>query len=566
MLKDIKLWQNYADLENEYREELQSMDEKALNEAFASDLSFGTGGLREIMGVGTNRLNLYTIRKTTLGLGQYLRHAYASRPELGVAIAYDTRRNSKRFATEAARVLASLGIRAMMFDSFRPTPELSFAVRHLGCVAGIMITASHNPPKYNGYKVYDEHGCQIVPAMADVLTQYIAKIDSVFDLSLASFEDYEGHGSILRIPESFDRSYLEVVKQISCQNITPKKVRFVFSPLHGTASVFGQRVLKEAGYDVQVVPEQLVPDPDFKTVVSPNPEDHRAFTMAEALGRKLKAGILLATDPDADRMGVAVFNGQEYVYLSGNQTGALILDYLTLHKKIPAHGVVISTIVTSDLGLRIAEARGLKTRQTLTGFKFIGEQIELLKKTKQTFFFGYEESYGCLISGEVRDKDSFQALLILAEMAEFYHQQGKTLLDALDAVYQTFGYYEEQLMNIDLVGLEGKAQIDLIMDTFRKNAPSTFGPLSIDAVEDYQTMKKITHGHAEALKGFPLSNVLKFVFDGRGWIVLRPSGTEPKLKIYLSLNGASRQEVHDTMDALKRDLTGMLRSRFGINK
>jgi len=566
MLKDLPLWKTYPLLDKKLRDELNVMSDAEIREAFSTDLSFGTGGLREIMGVGTNRLNIYTIRKATLGFANFLINKFEGqfKGNLRAVVSYDTRNNSRLFAEESARVLASRGFDVFIFASFRPTPELSFAVRDLHAMAGIMITASHNPPKYNGYKIYDEFGCQYVPSKVDPVIHEIESIESIFDLSPESFATYVEQGKIFFISEPFDLKYFSAIEKVSCQDVDKSKLKVIYTPLHGTGLVFGEKILKQRGFAVVSVPEQMVPDPDFRTVKSPNPEDPAAFSYAMSLGKKERAHILLATDPDADRMGVAVYNGHEYVCLTGNQTGAIILDYLTQFKKRPENPCVVTTIVTSDLGIKISKANGIKTMQTLTGFKFIGEQIELMKTANQEFFFGYEESFGYLISPAVRDKDSFQALLIICEIAAFYLAQGKTLLDHLNEIYQAHGFFGESLINIKLEGEDGLRKIDAIMDYFKKAAILNIAGLPVKAIEDYEDGTRKTTSGKKSKLALPRSPVLKFLFKDGGWVVFRPSGTEPKLKIYISIVGRSSDETNATIKNVESHIQQMMLERHLI--
>lgn len=558
VMEKIKKWQEYPALDKKLKEELETLDEEKLNDAFYTDLEFGTGGLRGILGVGTNRMNIYTIQKATYGFYQYLVEKYDDLAERGMVISYDCRNYSYEFACAAAAVFASNGVKVYLFSSLRPTPELSFAVRELKCAGGIMITASHNPPEYNGYKVYDEDGCQLIPELADVVINKIENIQDIFSIQVKDFAELKETGKIVFIDKEVDEKYLKMVKTVPVQNVKKDNIKIVFTPLHGTASVHLADLLKEEGYNVVVVKEQMIPDPYFSTLKSPNPEESSAFEYAIKLGKEEKADILIATDPDADRMGIAALdeNG-EYVLLTGNQTGAILLNYLAKYK---AHGPkvnVYNTIVTSNISKAICEKFGLKLVQTLTGFKFIGEQAKLIENTDEEFFFGYEESYGYVIKDFVRDKDSLQATLLLAEVASFYKEQDKTLVQVLDDIYKEFGYYQEGVLNIYLRGQEGSARIKRIMNHFQALEISEIADKKIVRVEDYDLGIAKENGNVEKLT-LPKSLVVKYIFDDGGWFVLRPSGTEPKLKVYISIVCKTKEESMALVDALKEAVSKII--------
>lgn len=560
MIEEAQQWLDYDGLEPALREAIERADDDELKQMFYGDLAFGTGGMRGIMGPGTNRFNTYTLRRANQGFADYLKESYDARElkERGVVIAHDNRRNGRRFAEETVRTLAKNGITCHLFDTLRPTPELSFAVRYLHAVGGVMITASHNPPAYNGYKVYDESGCQLTPDKADRVIRHVDAIDDVFSLETLPYDEALRKGWLNIIGDAVDRAYLNLVKSIRLHPDVNKDPVIVFTPLHGTSATLGLRLLKDTGYDVRPVDEQMSPDPDFSTVDSPNPENESAFAMATALGKKEGADLLIATDPDADRLGIAVRDGDGFRLLNGNQTGAVLLHYLMhegrrLHR-LPDKGVVFNTIVTSELGAKIAEDFGYDVISTLTGFKYIGEQARLLEGSERSFIFGYEESFGYLIDDGVRDKDALQAMLLAAEALCFYAAEDKNVLDVLDDIYETHGYYHEDLVSIVHQGIEGKHIIAEIMDDFRERPPKAVAGKAIRVYEDYETQTRIRDfKHTEPLS-LPKSNVLKFFVGDDYWFVLRPSGTEPKLKLYVGGRADDRQTVIDGVAAIRDDV------------
>lgn len=554
----IKKWQENPNLDEKLKEELASLDEEKLNDAFYTDLEFGTGGLRGVLGVGTNRMNIYTVQKATYGFYEYLREKYEDLNKRGMVISYDCRNYSYEFACAAASVFASNGVKVYLFSSLRPTPELSFAVRKLKCAGGIMITASHNPPEYNGYKVYDEDGCQLIPELADIVINKIENIKDVFAIEVKDFAELKDAGLITLIDKEVDDAYLEQVKTVPVQEVKKDNIKIVFTPLHGTASVHLADLLTEQGYNVVTVKEQMIPDPYFSTLKSPNPEESSAFEYAIKLGKEVNADILIATDPDADRMGIAALdeNG-EYLLLTGNQTGAILLNYLAKYK---AHGPkvnVYNTIVTSNISKAICEKFGLKLVQTLTGFKFIGEQAKLIENSDEEFFFGYEESYGYVIKDFVRDKDSLQATLLLAEVASFYKEQGKTLVQVLNDIYEEFGFYQEGVLNLYLRGQEGSARIKRIMNYFQNLEISEIAGKKVERTEDYDLSIAKQNGQVEKLT-LPKSLVVKYIFDDGGWFVLRPSGTEPKLKVYISIVCKTKEESIALVETLKAEVSKII--------
>ncbi|MBX6395220.1 MAG: phospho-sugar mutase [Alicyclobacillaceae bacterium] len=533
-------------------------DPAALYDAFCADLTFGTGGLRGVMGVGTNRMNRYTVRRATAGLARYLKkQGVAGR---GVVVAYDSRRWSDLLAKETALTLAAAGIPVYLFEGIRPTPELSFAVRELGAAAGVVITASHNPPEYNGYKVYGPDGCQAVPELAGAIYREIAEVDDPFAVPVADEKEAVESGLLRRIGAEIDDRYIARVRALSLSGgaaETAGAVTLVYTPLHGTGGRAVPRVLEEMGYRVVCVEEQMRPDPEFSTVASPNPEDPSAFERALALAREVGADGVLATDPDCDRVGVAVPDGRGgYTYLSGNQVGVLLLDYVLQRRKalgtLPERGVMIKTIVTSEMGRAIADAWGLETIDVLTGFKFIGEQIGRLEGTGRTFVFGYEESCGYLIGDFVRDKDGVQASALVAEMIAHHKAAGKTLLDRLEELYKEYGYYQERLVSVTMPGAEGQARMAERMRQWREASPAEIAGLAVSEVQDYLTGRAKTVAGAERALDLPKSDVLKFVLEGGHWFCLRPSGTEPKLKIYFGVRGRSGEEARELLERLHR--------------
>ncbi len=548
----IASWQNYSSLEQTLKDELATLEEEALNDAFYTDLAFGTGGMRGVIGVGTNRMNIYVIQKATYGFYQYLANKYNDIQERGVVISYDCRCGSYEFALRAAAVFATNGVKAYLFSNLRPTPELSFSVRYLNCVGGIMVTASHNPPEYNGYKIYDEDGCQLIPEEADKVINNINAITDMFSIPVEDGKTLIGEGKIVLIDKEIDNAYLARVKEVTVQKVKKNNIRIVFTPLHGTASVHLADLLKEEGYDVVPVAEQMITDGNFSTVKSPNPEEATAFEYAIKLGKKVNADILLATDPDADRMGIAAKDDNgEYVLLTGNQTGAILLDYLARYKEHGPKAMVYNTIVTSNLAKAICDKHGLQLVQTLTGFKFIGEQAKLIENTDAEFFFGYEESYGYVIKDFVRDKDSLQASLLLAEVASFYKERGKTLVNVLEDIFREYGYYLEGVQNIYLKGQEGSARIQRIMKAFQQMKISEIAGKKVKAMEDYDLGVRYESGKRIKLD-LPQSLVVKYIFDDDGWFVLRPSGTEPKLKVYIAIVEDERAKAEAFIERLKR--------------
>jgi phosphoglucomutase len=555
--KRYQTWLNSPVVDEATQAELRSIagNEKEIEERFFKDLDFGTGGLRGVMGAGSNRMNVYTIRKTAQGIANYLLENVPDAKERGIVFAYDSRRNSQAFAEAAALVFAANGIKAFVFESLRPTPELSFAVRHLRTCAGVVITASHNPPEYNGFKVYGPDGCQAVPHIAEEMKAYIDRVDEFSDVKTLDKEDAVAQGLFQYIGEEVDAKYVQAVVRLQLRpevvQEMGEKVRILYTPLHGAGNLPVRRVLREAGFrDVHVVPEQELPDSEFSTVKSPNPEEHQAFTLAIAQAERLgDVDVIVGTDPDCDRVGVVIQNRDgAYEVLTGNQTGALLCHYLLsgLQEKgeLPENGTIIKTIVTSEFGAAIARSFGVDVVNTLTGFKYIGEKIGQYERTgEKQFLFGYEESYGYLAGTFVRDKDAVIASMLVCEMVAYYKQQGKTLHDVLEDLYQTYGYYMEGLQSLTLKGIEGMETIKRIMDRCRTDIPSAIAGYPVLQVEDYET----------GLYGLPKENVVKVYLEGGSWFCVRPSGTEPKLKVYFGT-------VKDTCEDANRILRELQQS------
>lgn len=552
MLDDIKKWQD--NLDDASKLELSKLNEDELYDAFYKDISFGTGGMRGIIGVGTNRINIYTLRSANYGFFKFMQSRYNRK--LSVVIAYDNRHKSADFALDSALTLASLGVKVYLFNKITPTPELSFAVRYYKATGGIVITASHNPPKYNGYKIYDDKGCQLVPDLANIVIDNIKTAPSPFSLKLKPLKEYEELGLIETTDDKVDEEYLKNVKSISVNNVKKDDFKIVFSPLHGTSAYLGPRLLKEMGYNYVTVKEQMIADSNFSTVKLPNPEDKNAFDLSIALAKKENADICIATDPDADRVGLAVKDKDEYVLLTGNQTGALLINYLVHYRNTTKKGVLFNTIVTSPLGSIIASDYNIRTFSTLTGFKFIGEQAGLLEDSEEEeFYFGYEESYGYVVKDFVRDKDSLQALLLCSEMACFYKNQGMSLIEVLESIYQKYGYYMEDLINIVHDGASGEKIINRIMTYFRGVNDFNNPKLKVVSKEDYKLSEKKNYKDNSVSKLLlPKSDVLKFYLDDGSWFVFRPSGTEPKIKVYISVHKNTRIDSLNRIKEIKDEL------------
>lgn len=568
--ENYQKWVDFADLPDYLRRDLESMDEKTKEDAFYTNLEFGTAGMRGLIGAGTNRINIYVVRQATEGLARLIESKGGNEKERGVAIAYDSRHFSPEFAFESAAVLAKHGIKSYVFESLRPTPELSFAVRHLNCFAGIMITASHNPAPFNGYKVYGEDGGQMPPHDADALTTYIRAIDNPFAVEVADVEDEKASGLIEVIGEAIDAEYLKEVKDV---NINPalieefgKDMKIVYTPLHGTGEMLARRALAQAGFDsVQVVEAQATPDPDFSTVKSPNPESQAAFALAEELGRQVGADVLVATDPDADRVGVEVLQKDgSYLNLSGNQIGAIMAKYiLEAHKNagtLPENAALCKSIVSTDLVTKIAESYGATMFNVLTGFKFIAEKIqEFEEKHNHTYMMGFEESFGYLIKPFVRDKDAIQAVLVVAELAAYYRSRGLTLADGIEEIYKEYGYYAEKTISVTLSGVDGAEQIKAIMAKFRNNAPKEWNATAITVVEDFKARTSTAADGTVTALTTPPSDVLKYTLADGSWIAVRPSGTEPKIKFYIAVVGESNEDSQAKIANIEAEINAFVK-------
>jgi phosphoglucomutase len=555
-------WKNQENLDKNLKKQLQDLEGKTqeLEDAFYAPLEFGTAGMRGVLGPGINRMNLYTIRQATEGLARFMNKQDPDTRRRGVAIAYDSRHFSPEFAMEAAKTLAKHDIPSYVFESLRPTPELSFAVRYLKTFTGIMITASHNPSNYNGYKVYGEDGGQMPPADADALTSFVREIANPLEVPVLSEEEAKHSGLINIIGEEVDNAYLKEVKSVTINHELIEEMgdnlKLVYTPLHGTGKMLGEKALKQAGFHQFVLePEQAVADPNFSTVKSPNPEEHSAFEYAIRLGEKEGADLLIATDPDADRLGAAVRlpNG-EYQVLTGNQIGAILIRYiLEAHKQagtLPENAAVLKSIVSSELPTAIAKSYNTTMFNVLTGFKFIAEKIQQFEEDhSHTFMFGFEESYGYLIKSFVRDKDAIQALVLLAEVAAYYKKQGKTLYDGLQDIFEEYGYYAEKTISVTLSGAEGAEQIKTIMGNLRNEAPKAFADVAVTMTEDFKTSKSIDANGDETAIDMPASDVLKYTLADETWIAVRPSGTEPKIKFYIGVKGDSHDAAAEKIAA-----------------
>jgi phosphoglucomutase len=571
-------WFTFEELQPDVKEQLDKIknDEHILEDCFYKNLKFGTGGMRGEIGPGTNRMNIYTVRKASEGLARYIEEQGQEAKERGVVIAYDSRHKSPEFALEVAKTLGAHHIKSYLFDALRPTPELSFAVRYLNAFGGVVITASHNPPEYNGYKVYGQDGGQIPPVMADRIIRYIEKVEDELTIQVADEKELIEKGTLVSIGKEMDDAYIEQLKTIQLNPEVIQQVKddlkIVFTPLHGTSNHLVRRGLAAFGFEnVVVVKEQERPDPNFSTVKSPNPEEHAAFEMAIQYGKNINADILMGTDPDADRLGVAVKNDKgEYQVLTGNQMGALMLHYLLTQKEkkgeLPRNGVVVKTIVTSEIGRAIAAQFGLPTIDTLTGFKFIGEKIhEFEQSNEYTFLFGYEESYGYLIGDFVRDKDAVQSAVFAAEVAAYYKSKGKTLYEGLMEIFERYGYYQESLQSLTLKGKKGAEQIEAILTQFRTNPPREINGVPIKAIEDYQSQKHIDFiTKQERMIGLPKSNVLKFYLEDDSWFTVRPSGTEPKAKFYFAVKGSSLKESKTRLEALQHTVMDLAQQMLNV--
>ncbi|WP_035054423.1 phospho-sugar mutase [Carnobacterium pleistocenium] len=566
-----QLWENFSDLETELKDELKSLkdDSHTLEDAFYAPLEFGTAGMRGVIGAGVNRMNAYTVRQATEGLALFMDSLGEETLKRGVAIAYDSRHKSPEFAMEAAKTLGAHGIPAFVFESLRPTPELSFAVRHLHAFAGIMITASHNPAEYNGYKVYGEDGGQMPPKEADALTAYVRSVENMLEIKVLSKEELESQGLLTIIGEDVDSEYLENIKSVTVNpelvKEMSKEMKLVYTPLHGTGKMIGERALKNAGFEsIYLVPEQAEADPDFPTVKSPNPEEPGAFEYAIKLGKEVDADVLVATDPDADRLGIAVKTSEGYYeVLTGNQISSLMLHYLlTAHKEagtLPGNGVVLKSIVSSELPTQIAESFSVEMVDVLTGFKFIAEKIKQYESDgSKTFLFGFEESYGYLVAPFVRDKDAIQALVLIAEVAAYYKKNGDTLYDGLRRIFYDYGYFKEKTISISMQGITGAEKIKALMVKFREEAPKEFAGIAVNCVEDFSTSKRTLQDGTIEKIDLPKADVLKYKLVDNSWIAIRPSGTEPKIKFYIGACDDSGVEIERKVVLLEESINALV--------
>ena len=554
-------WLNHPNLDPSYKEVLEHMTEKEKNDAFYTTIEFGTAGMRGLLGPGTNRINLHTIRKANEGFAAYIEAQGEEAKQRGVAIGYDNRHMSPEFAMDSARVLAKHGIRSYVFESLRPTPELSFAVRYFHCFGGIMVTASHNPKEYNGYKLYDEKGCQLVPALAQ---QVIDRVNAVKDeLAITADVSAEEEKLITVIGKEVDEEYYKNVLSIQLNpDVDKDLVKIIFTPEHGTANIPVKEVYTRAGYHFVAVEEQCTPDPDFSNTPTPNPEEPGSYELALEYAKREDADIILVCDPDADRMGVGVKHEGEYKLLTGNQSGSVLIEYilsqLSEKGQMPPHPVMFNTVVTSDLGEKIANKYGVECEKTLTGFKFIGEKVAKYEVSgEKNYVFGYEESYGSLIKPFVRDKDAPQACLMLAEAACYYKAQGKTLVDVLYALYEELGYYEESQTSLKLEGQEGAMRIKQILSDLRASDVTEIAGEAVVRFEDYKECIIKEKDAVRELTGFTKSDVLKYYLADGSWIAIRPSGTEPKCKFYYCVKGTSLQDAHEKTVAYQKAMAEM---------
>lgn len=563
----FKIWLNSPYVDDELKKELKEIEklDNEIEDRFYRELEFGTGGMRGKIGAGTNRMNLVTVAKATQGIADYLIEKHKNE-EISAAIAYDSRNMSREFAEKTACVFAANNIKVYLFDDLRPTPELSYAVRHFNCKAGVVVTASHNPPEYNGYKVYDEFGGQVVQD-ADTIIEKINKV-KLADIKLSVFK---GNAMIQMAGNDVDTSYINEIKSLSLRDDIDKDIKIIYTPLHGTGNKPVRRVLDEMGYrNVFVVEDQEKPDSQFSTVKSPNPEDISSFELAIKKAGEIDGHIIIGTDPDCDRVGAVVKHKGEYVPLNGNQTGALLLNYLleSLNEqgRIPESPAIVKTVVTSEVANCIAGKYNVTVFDTLTGFKYIAELMQKFKETKEhNFLFGYEESYGYLAGTFVRDKDAVIASMLICEMAAYYKKLGKTLIDVLDEIYEEHGYYIEETISLSFSGLAGQSKMKAIMEYFRESKLYSLAGKKIPAINDYKMSISLDLIKGTTVKlNYPKSDVLKFCFEDGSWLVLRPSGTEPKLKVYFSINGKSREKSKEALEKAKSEILNII-DRIQIN-
>lgn len=549
IIDTYNLWRTNELFDEETRKELNcGLSNEEIEDRFWRDLEFGTGGLRGVMGAGTNRMNKYIIRKATRGFANYLCDKYGKEISRGVAIGYDSRNNSDAFALEAALVMAAAGIKTYLFGEIMPTPTLSFAVRELGCIGGIVVTASHNPKEYNGYKVYDKDGCQVLIDDANAIIEYVNNITDITAIPVANEEEARKSGMLNTTPDCVFDSFIENVKK-QAHEIGEKSARIVYTPLHGTGNVPVRRVLSELGYNVTVVKEQEIKDGNFPTVISPNPENAEALSMGCKLCEEIGADLILGTDPDCDRVGIAVNTKDGMKLFTGNQVGALLVDYVIKMNKsqLTEKSTVIKTIVTSELGAIIAKQNGLRVVETLTGFKFIGDQMNQFERTGNgEFLIGYEESYGYLVGSHARDKDAVVTSMLICEMASYYKNQGKTLVDVMEDIYNTYGYFLDKLDSYTLKGIDGVERIQAIMKEMREKGKDLMP--NIKQVNDYTV----------GIDNLPKADVLKFVFEDSSWIAIRPSGTEPKIKVYYSVKGENKNDALKVLEARRSIINAII--------
>ena len=552
-----QVWKERTDLEPKLKQELAAMtDEQEIEDAFYGPLSFGTAGMRGLMGPGINRMNVYTVRQATEGLATLMDSLGDEVKQRGVAIGYDSRHNSYRFAHDSARVLGAHGIKVYIYDNVRPTPELSFAVRQMETYAGIMITASHNPKEYNGYKIYGEDGGQMPPKESDMMTGYIRKIDDIFDIQLADEQEMLDNGLETIMGEDVDHAYLQLAKEVTVNPELAKQygkdMKFVFTPLCGTGRMLGERALRQAGFtNFTIEPTEAQPNGDFPSLEHPNPEFPEAFVRSIALGKKIDADVLIATDPDADRLGCAVRQPDgEYQLLTGNQIATIMLAYILEARKqagtLPKNAAAVKSIVSTNFAAKVAESYGVDMINVLTGFKWIADQIHQYEtgKADHTFMFGFEESYGYLIKPFVRDKDAIQSLTLLAEVAAYYRSRDMTLYDGLQELFKKYGYFREKTIAKTYAGVDGPAKIQNLMKKFREEAPADFAGHKVAVTEDFSKGTKTTADGQVSELGIPESNVLRYVLDDETWIAIRPSGTEPKLKFYIGTSAGSLDKAN----------------------
>lgn len=571
--KNVEKWLAFEDLESELKDQLSSMskDEKRVEDAFYKDLEFGTGGMRGEIGAGTNRINTYTVRKASQGVADYVKAAGLEAMKKGIVIAYDSRRKSPEFAKEAASTFAKNGVQAYLYEVPRTTPQLSFSVRELGAFMGIVITASHNPPEYNGYKVYGEDGAQLNLEDAERVISFVNKIENELAIDKGDFSSLQEEGTIQYVGAKLDQLYGAAVKSVQHQSDTTMKqnISVVFSPLHGASGETVKTILSEAGYSkFDYVTEQMQPDGEFPTLQSPNPEEPSSFELAKIKGLQTNADLLITVDPDGDRVGIAVKKDKDFILLTGNQTGAILIEYLLTQLKekgeMPANGRVFKTIVTSDLGRVIAEYHGASSEDVLTGFKFIGEKIKQYEDTKEfQFLFGYEESYGYLIKSFARDKDAVQSVLAITEAAAYYKSQGKTLVEVLHELYERHGYYLEGLVSVTKKGADGARVIQQLLTSLRKSPLQKIAGISIASEEDYLTQtRSFVDGRKKEKLFLPKSNVIKYFLEDGSWVCVRPSGTEPKIKYYIGVTSQTEIDSQEKLNQISEDFSDEMNQRF----